>query len=297
MKRILVTPRSLTERPHPALLRLQQAGYEPVCSTPGATPSEPELIRLVPGCVGWIAGVEPVTAAVIDAAASLRVISRNGVGVDNLPLELLRERGVEVLVAEGANANGVAELALALMLCGLRQIPQTDAAIKVGGWPRLLGAELRARTLGVIGCGAIGAQVLRLAHAFGARLIAHDPRRPPLPELAKELQWCDLPELLARADLVTLHCPPLADRALIDRAAIGSIRTGALLVNTARATLVDEGAVLDALESGQLRGYATDVFAHEPPSSAASAALAAHPRVIATSHVGGYTRESVDRAA
>lgn len=294
MSRILITPRSLTEAPHPALRRLQAAGYEPVCSAPGVTPSEQELIRLVRGCVGWIAGVEPVSAAVIDAATALRVISRNGVGVDNLPLALLRARGIDVLVATGANANGVAELTIGLILAGLRRIAQTDAAIKGGGWPRHLGAELRGRTIGIVGCGAIGRQVLRIVAAFGARVLAHDLQRPELSALPPHFRWVELPELFEQSDIVTLHCPPPVGRPLIDRQALAQFRTGALLVNTARAALVDEPAVVDALESGRLATYAADVFSQEPP---ASTALATHPRVIATSHMGGYTRESVYRAA
>lgn len=146
--RVLVTPRSLTASPHPAIGAIDAAGYGIVYSSPGVLPGEAELLRLVPGCIGWIVGVEPVSEAVIRAATELRSISRNGVGVDNLPVALLRERGIHVATAGGANASGVAELTLGLMLSALRHIPAADAGIKAGGWPRLRGRELGGRTLG-----------------------------------------------------------------------------------------------------------------------------------------------------
>lgn len=294
MDRVLVTPRSLTEAKHPALVRLQEAGFETVCSTPGALPGTQELIRLVPGCVGWLAGVEPVSPAVIDAARQLRVISRNGVGVDNLPLELLRERGIAVAVADGANAPGVAELTIGLMLAALRRIPQTDAGVKAGGWPRLKGAEIRGRTVGVVGCGAVGSEVARLAAALGARVIAHDPVRPAVDPVPESFRWVSLETLMAEAQIVTLHCPPPKGAALIDRTALSSMREGSILVNTARASLVDESALAEALVQDRLAVYATDVHSEEPPESLALVSL---PNVIATSHIGGYTQESVDRAA
>ena len=294
MDRVLVTPRSLTETRHPALRRLREAGFDVVCSTPGVLPGTQELIRLLPGCVGWLAGVEPVSPAVIGAADELRVISRNGVGVDNLPLELLRERGIAVAVAEGANAPGVAELTIGLMLAALRRIPQTDAGVKAGGWPRLKGAEIRGRTVGVVGCGAVGSEVARLAGALGARVIACDPARPAVDTVPESFRWVSLETLLAEAQIVTLHCPPSNGPALIDRAALSSMRAGAILVNTARASLVEEAALVEALAQDRLAVYATDVHAEEPPGSLALVAL---PNVIATSHIGGYTQESVDRAA
>ncbi len=157
-QRILVTPRSLTAEPHPDVERLREQGFDIVYSTAGAMPTEEELLRLVPDCVGWLAGVEPVTPRIVEAAEQLKVISRNGVGIDNLPVDLLKARGVAIRIAEGANALGVAELTIGLMFSALRSIPRVDAGIKTGGWPRLRGAEIRGRTVGVVGCGAIGAK-------------------------------------------------------------------------------------------------------------------------------------------
>lgn len=293
MDRILITPRSLTASPPPALDRLSDAGYRLIKATPGQMPDEDDLIRLLPGCVGWLAGVEKVSARAIAAADRLRAISRNGVGLDNLPLEALAARGVRVTRAEGANAIGVAELTIGLMLAAAREIPSTDAGIKAAGWPRRLGREIHGATVGIVGCGTIGGTVARIAAALGASILAYDPTRPDPGLPAGRFRWAGKDELLGLADFVTLHCPPLADRALIDARALSAMRPGAILVNTARAALVDEAAVIEALDRQVLAGYATDVLREEPPETLA---LAGHPKVIATSHIGGYTVQSVERA-
>ncbi len=292
--RILVTPRSLTSEPHPHVERLREGGWDIVYSKAGTIPHEAELIELVPGCRGWLAGVEPVSERVIEAADTLQIISRNGTGIDNLPLPLLRQKGVKVAVAEGANARGVAELAIGLMFCALRSIPLSDAGIKRGAWPRRRGFEISGRTVGVIGCGAIGREVARMAAALGAHVLAYDPARPEISLPTGSFGYATIPDLLAASDVVTLHCPPARDgRPLIDATALVSMRPQAVLLNTARAALVDERAVLDALDDGRLAAYAIDVFDAEPPTDLV---LAGHQRVIATSHIGGFTEESVDRA-
>jgi D-3-phosphoglycerate dehydrogenase / 2-oxoglutarate reductase len=292
--RILVTPRSLTEAPHAALDRLRAAGFEVVASTPGRLPDEAELVRLVPGCAGWLAGVEPVSDRVIEVAAELRAISRNGSGVDNLPMATLAGRGILVLTAAGANAASVAELTIALMLAGLRHIPFADAGIKSGRWPRRRGREIRNLRIGIIGCGAVGKEVARLALALGACVTAHDPVTAEIDFPPDCFHWGTFADVLNSSEVISLHRPSEPDgKAVFDAETFGRIRPGAVLVNTARASLVDEVAVLDALSDGRLDVYATDVFEEEPPKHLT---LAGHPRVIATSHIGGYTEESIDRA-
>jgi D-3-phosphoglycerate dehydrogenase len=293
MPRILVTPRSLTTTPHPAVEALRQRGHEVLYCQAGRTPDEAELIRLVPGVAGWLAGVETVSPAVIAAARDLRVISRNGVGVDNLPLSALAARGIAVCVAQGANSAGVAELTIGLMLAALRNIPFADSGIKQGQWPRKIGREIRGCKVGVIGCGAIGGEVARLCHALGAEPLVYDA----IGAFAARLSFAravDFATLIAEADIITLHCPAAADAtAVLGAKEFAAMRPGATLVNTARAALVDAIALKAALDSGRLASYAVDVFPEEPPRDLA---IAGDPRVIATSHIGGYTQESVDRS-
>lgn len=293
-QRILVTPRSLTAEPHPEVERLRDLGFEIVYSTAGAMPSEQELMTLVPDCVGWLAGVEPVTPKIIAVAEKLKVISRNGVGIDNLPIETLNQRGVQVMIAEGANSLGVAELTIGLIFSAMRSIPLADAGIKSGGWPRVRGMEVRGRTIGVVGCGAIGREVARIAIALGANVIAFDPARPNLDLPSASFAYAEVDEILAQADILSLHCPlPRDGRALLTAERLAICRHGQVIINTARSKLIDEAALLDALEDGRVGAYATDVFDEEPPTSLT---LAVHPRVIATSHIGGFTTESVERA-
>jgi len=294
MPKILVTPRSLTKGGDPALDLLRKDGYEVVFSSPGKLPDEAELVRLLPGCVGWLAGVEKITDAVLAKAPGLKAISRNGTGVDSIDLEACKRRSIPVLRAEGANARGVAELALGLMLALLRSIPFSDARMKAGGWERRQGAELEGKTLGVVGTGKIGKLMVKFGLAMGMSVIGTDTY--PDAALAKTpgFRYAPVAELLAASDVVTLHCPyePGA-KPLVDAAALASMKKGAYLVNTARWGLVDPDATLASLNDGRLAGCAIDAYESEPP---AAHPLLVHERVVTTPHVGASTAESVARA-
>jgi D-3-phosphoglycerate dehydrogenase / 2-oxoglutarate reductase len=293
--RILITPRSLTEKgldSVPELELLRAAGYQLVAAPAGRVPTEDELLELVPGCVGWLAGVEHIRARVLKAAKDLRVISRNGTGTDAIDLEAAERAGVRVERAAGANAQGVAELTLALALSALRHIPWSSAALRDGGWRRWQGHELQDCTVGVVGLGAIGRRVAGLFDSLGSRVLAYDPFASA--EQVAPIRLVDLTELLAASDVVSLHAPPPADgRPLLDAARVAVIARGAVLVNTARSALVDDDAVLAALEDGTLSAYAVDAFDSEPPELTA---LLQHDRVLVTPHLGGYTTGSVRRA-
>lgn len=294
MTKILITPRSLSRGEHPGLEPLRAAGFDLVMPAPGAIPSEADLLAAVPDCVGWLAGVEPVSDAVIAAAGRMRVISRNGTGVDNLPMPAIEAAGIAVRRAEGTNARGVAELALALALAGLRDIVPTHIGLKGGGWPRRIGTEIQGAEIGVIGLGAIGTALAGFCLALGANVRGFDPFAPADRIIHPAFARTDLAGAIRGAMVVSLHAPMERDGcALLGRAEIASLAAGAVLVNTARAGLVDEDALLSALESGQVSTYATDVFDTEPPEMTP---LLQHPRVIATTHIGGFTGASVERS-
>lgn len=288
--KILVTPRSVTRSGHPSLEKLRAAGQEVVFCKAGAQPTEDELRALLPGCVGYVAGVEPVTARALEAADQLRAISRNGAGVDNVHLAAAKARGIAVLRAEGANARGVAELAIGLIFALARGVIPADNVLKRGGWERgSAGVELEGKTLGLVGCGRIGKLVARMALGCGMEVAAFDA----FPDLqfnpGEGFRFATLGEVISRADFLSLHCPPTADgRPAIDAPALAKLKRGAFLINTARYDVCDADAVLAELDSGAL-----DAFDTEPPTDAR---LPKHPRVIATPHIGGFTRESIDRA-
>lgn len=292
--RVLVTPRSLTatglER-RTELQPLTRAGYELVPGPRGRVPSIDDLVRLPRDVVGWLAGVERIGAAELDLFPGLRVISRNGVGTDAIDLEETARRGIEVHVARGTNSRGVAELALALILAGLRGIVPSHEALRGGEWRRGAGRELPDTTVGVVGYGAIGRLLAELLLALGARVLVHDPW---VRDIDERVEVLELDALIERADAITLHAPAdPADPPLIDRDRFGRMRAGTVLVNTARWSLVDPDAALHALDAGVLRAYAVDAFAEEPPRFHP---ILAHPGTILTPHLGAYTEASIRRA-
>ena len=294
---VLVTPRSFSEGKNPALTALEAQGYELIMPAPGRLPSEADLIAAIPNCCGWIAGVEPVSPAVIAAADRLKVISRNGSGVDNLPMDAISARDIAVCHAGGANARAVAELALTLALAALRHVPLTDRLFRQGDWSRRIGREIGAASVGIIGLGAIGQQAARLFAPLAGGVVGFDPFQPAdvLSDVAGFTRTGSLEEVLSKADLITLHLPAGKNgQPVLDAGALAAMRPDAVLVNTARAALVDEQALLAALESGQISVYAADVFDQEPPDMTP---LLCHQNTILTSHIGGYTKECVRRIA
>ena len=294
MSKILVTPRSLTKGGHPALEILTGAGHELIFCTPGQQPCENELVTLLGDCEGYLAGVEKVTARVLDAANNLKAISRNGTGINNIDLEKANEKGIKICRAEGANARGVAELAWAHLLGLLRAVPSSDLFLKHDGWDRRKGIELEGRTLGLVGCGRIGKYVAQFALGFDMRVRAYDPYPDQYFRPSSRFSYAKFDQVLAQADVISLHCPPPPNgHPLIDQTTIGMMKQGVYLLNTARGELLDDMAVYKALENGKIAGVGLDAFREEPPIDRL---LLKHGRVIATPHVGGFTKESVDRA-
>ena len=295
MPTVLVTPRSLSVGRHPAIDRLVEDGFEIRCPTPGAVPSQEVLLEALPGCDAWIAGIEPVSEEVIEAADRLKVVSRNGSGVDNLPVATLEARGIAVRRAVGANARGVSELALALTLAGLRHIVWTHEGMRQGQWPRRMGREVKGSRIGVVGLGAIGVDYAEACLALGAEVCGYDPFAPEDRITHERFRRVPLKELVGHVDAISLHAPmPQDGQALLTAERLALLPDGAVIVNTARAGLLDQQALLAGLESGNIACYATDVFEVEPP---AMSPVLAHPNTILTSHIGGFTGPSVERAA
>ncbi len=294
MNKVLITPRSLTRDGHPSFDLLREAGYEIVYATPGKQPSENELIQKLPGCVGYLAGVEKISGRALEAAKDLKVISRNGSGIDNIDLDAAKRLGITICRTEGANARGVAELAIGLMFALVRFIPFHDEKMKSEAWERRKGIELEGRTLGLVGCGQIGKETAHRALGLGMDVIAY--RRHPDHSFAPSdrFKWVSFDELIQNSDIISLHRPANpSGEPVIDQAVIGKMNKGVFILNTARASLVDEKAILEGLDSGQIAGFATDVYETEPPDDFS---LVKHDRVIATPHLGGFTKESVNRA-
>jgi D-3-phosphoglycerate dehydrogenase len=238
-----------------------------------------------------------VTAELLAAGDRLRVVARAGIGVDNVDVAAATERGILVVNAPTANLISATEHTFGLLLALARNIPAATASVRAGEWERkrFQGHELMGKTLGVVGLGRIGQAVAARARAFEMRVLAHDPYLDAAVGRRLDIEMLPLDELLSEVDVVTLHLP-LSDgtRNLIDARRLALMKPGALLVNCARGGVVDDAALLEAIEEGRLAGAALDVFAQEPP---ADLSLAAHPRVVATPHIGAQTREAQERVA
>jgi D-3-phosphoglycerate dehydrogenase len=291
--RVLVASQSFGKSCPEVFDRMREAGCAFLDAGPDRITTEEALCARIGEADALISGVEPVTARVLAAAPRLKVISKHGVGYDNIDLEAARARGIVVCIAGGAIADSVADMTLALMLALARQVPQGDAAVRAGQRPRLVGPELRGKTLGIVGFGQIGRAVCRRAVGFGLRVLACDVAPDEAFARSWGVQFASLDELLAAADIVSLHAPATQEtRGLIDAARLALMKPSAFLINTARGELVDEAALYDAVKSGRLAGAATDVFATEPPGDNPLLSLA---NFIATPHSAGQTWEGLRR--
>jgi D-3-phosphoglycerate dehydrogenase len=244
-----------------------------------------------------VRGRTKVTAAVFEAAGRLKVVGRAGVGVDNIDLAAAKAHGVTVVNAPRSTSRAVAELTLALMLALARSVPRADAAMKTGQWikKQLEGVELFGKTLGIIGLGNIGTVVLQCSAAMGMRGIAYDPWMPEEEIRRRGAEPVSLTELYAQSDFITLHVPLTPDtKGMISQQAFSQMKRGVRFICAARGGVIDEDALLEAINSGQVAGAALDVFTKEPPGLTA---LTAHPNVVATPHIGAQTEEAQARAS
>jgi D-3-phosphoglycerate dehydrogenase len=237
----------------------------------------------------------PISGEAIASCPSLRVISRAAAGYDVIDVAAATARGIPVLTAMGANAQSVAEYTIGLIIAAARNIPRHDRATQDGGWERAtLGLELQGRTLGLLGYGRIARGVARIALAIGMRVVAWSPSLAQAGDIAPVECAASVPDLLERAEILSLHAPLHAGtRAIIDAAALARLGPGGILVNTARGGLIDETALAAALREGRLRAAALDVRPSEPPP--AETPLSGVPNLILTPHMGAAT--TVARAA
>jgi D-3-phosphoglycerate dehydrogenase len=263
-----------------------------VVDSPGMTPAQ--LLEAIADADALIIrSATQVTAEVIAAAKQLSVVGRAGIGVDNVDVAAATARGIVVMNTPGGNSVTTAEHALALLVALARHIPQATASMKSGKWDKksFVGMELYNRTLGVIGLGNIGRIVAQRARGLGMKVVAYDPFLSVEAAEKLEVELLPLDALLARADALSVHVPRTSDTAgLLGRAAFAKTKPGVLVVNAARGGIVDEAALLEALEAGQVGGAALDVFEEEPPP--ADHPLVAHPRVICTPHLGASTEQA-----
>ncbi|NKB66589.1 MAG: hypothetical protein GKR89_05975 [Candidatus Latescibacteria bacterium] len=275
------------ETPAPDLLT--QAGFQVHCQTgTKGWPNEETRARL-PGVDAFLAGGEYFNAETLDQADRLKIIARNGVGYDRIDLDLCTQRGIIVTNTPGAMADAVADEALALMLALIRHLLPGDRTVKAGGYDVPVGEDLAAMTLGLVGCGLIGSEVARRAAAFKMRILVHDPWADADTVAALGAELVALDQLLAQSHVVSLHTPLTdANAGMVDGAFLQAMPRGSFLINTARGGLVDEAALISALQSGHLAGAGLDCQASEPPQGL-SLELVRLDQVLAMPHSASKT--------
>ena len=291
MATILVTSRSFSSGSIDLVARAAAHGHTIVRGS--SEHPLPELSADLAAADAWIAGTGPVTDAHLAAAPRLRIVARYGVGTEAVDVGAARSRGVIVTNTPGANSHAVADHALALILAALRNVTAGDRGVRAGDWGVTRGRELGAATVGIVGFGRIGQGVAARLTGFGARILAADPMVPAAVAADRGADLVPLSELLATADIVTLHAP--GGTRLIDATSLEAVPAGTVIVNTARPDLVDEAAVAAALRSGKLGAYAADTLVGDTAASA-SPLLAADlaDRVTVTPHIAAQTTQAVD---
>lgn len=264
--------------------------FELVYAGKAATEEETAALCRRHAPVAVIVRTSKVGAMVLDAAPSIRVLSKHGSGIDNIDQEAAKARGVKVVAAAGANAAAVAEQALALMLACAKSVVTLDQRTRTGHWDKSThqSLELQGRTLGLVGLGAIGRRFARMASAMDMKVIGYDPYATDLPA---SIEPASLDAIWQDSDVISFHCPLTAEnRGLLDAEALAQCRDGVIVVNTARGGLIDEDALLAAVESGKVAAAGLDSLQQEPPP-------ADHPffrnsRFVISPHIGGVTSDA-----
>ena len=280
------------ESPAP-LQRLIAAGFEVRPNPHGRTLTTDEARAHLAGVIGLVAGTEKLTGELLRQLPELRVISRVGTGIDNVDVAAAKQLGIAVANTPDAHVDAVAELTMAGLLALARGVTTSDASIRTGGFEKPMGRLLRGKTVGLVGFGKVARSLARLLAAFGTTLVAYDPVRDQTAADAVGARYVELDELLATADVVSLHVPYAKPvHHLIGAAQLALMKPDALLVNTARGGLVDEIALVARLEAHPRAGAYLDTFEQEPYQGGPLIRL---KNVVLTAHIGSYAREARER--
>ncbi len=250
-----------------------------------------ELIPLIKDADALIAGNDEVSKEVIEAADNMKVISRYGVGYDNVDLEAAAKKGITVTNTPNTNDNSVADLAFALILSLARDIPKVNSMVKEGGWKRTMGTEIWNKTLGIVGLGRIGKGLVKRAKGFNMNILCYELY--PDQQFGEEygVKYCSLEEVLKNSDAISIHVPLLpSTKNLIGEKELAMMKPSAFIVNTARGGIINEQALYEALSKKVIAGAALDATEQEPPVGSPLLTL---DNIIMTSHVGGYTSDAV----
>jgi D-3-phosphoglycerate dehydrogenase len=291
--RVLIGSRSFGKAFPEHITQLEKFGCDVTRNAVGRAYRANELMEVLPDMEAIITGTDELTAGVINNAKRLKTIVKHGVGLETIDLDATRARGIVVSATPGAIHDSVADLTLALLLAVARKIVASDLNTRQGSWKAFFGMELRDKVLGIVGLGRIGQAVCIRAQAFGMPVIAFDPYPDTAFAAEHNVKFVPMDELLATSDVVSLHAPAEAtEGTLLGADELSSMKTTALLINTARGSLVDEDALADALRENRLGGAGLDAFVDEPPLGSPLLELT---NVVLTPHIGGRTLDGQRR--
>lgn len=268
---------------------LEQTGWELFANPHRRRLKPDDVTGLLSDVDGVVAGTEPYNSDTLKNADKLKVISRVGIGLDNVDLKYCRNNNIKVTYTPDAPSQAVAELTVANILNLLRHIHRSDRSVRAGAWNRLMGRLIQETTIGVIGIGRIGSRVIRLLEPFKPKILAYDKDKNVYGKPMPNTQWCSIEEVIMMSDVVTFHIPMCSENFhLVDRLLISQMKTGTFLINTSRGGIVDTEALYDALVQNHLGGAALDVYENEPYEGA----LTRLDNVVLTAHIGASARQS-----
>jgi len=289
--KILITSTSFNKVDPLPRERLIQYGCEIVDNPFNRPLKENDLIPLLEDVDGVIAGLDEYSRKAISSSKKLKVISRYGVGLDNINLEAARDRGISVVNTPEVNTQAVADLTFGLILAGCRKIPKAHFSTQKGNWGRLIGRGVYKKSIGIIGLGRIGKAVAERAKGFSMEILAHDLKKDEISSEALGIHFLPLDELLAKGDFITLHCDlNPGSKGMIGARELALMKKTAYLINTARGGLIDEKDLFEALRDGKIAGAALDAFQDEPPVGSPLLTL---DNILTTPHIGSYTHEAL----
>ena len=286
-EKILITPRSYGKDAPELFDRLKAAGCETVRNTTGGILDKESMKSLLADCTGVIVGVDPLDAEVLSSAPRLKAVAKYGVDVDNIDLDYCKSHGIRVSRTVGANSEAVADYAMALILAVARRVPLIDSKCRDMNWGKITTRDVSHSTLGLLGLGAIGRHVARRAQGFSMKVIAYDPFWDAEYAKANQIEYAEPETIFRTADFISLHLPLLPEtKNTVGERELAMMKPDAVLINTARGGLVDEEALLRALQERRIYGAGLDAFAHEPPENPAWLTL---DNVVLGSHCAAST--------
>jgi len=290
--KILITPRSFASASDKPMKMLTEKGYEIQLNDIGRPYKKEEMLNLVSDIDGIIIGIDELSAEIIEKANKLKVISKYGTGLDNIDINVATEKKITVTNTPTANIDAVADLTFGLILSLARRIPEADKKTKSGKWEKIIGKSVWEKTLGIIGLGKIGRQVVKRAQGFKMNILVFDLIKDKKFSARHGIKYVNLEKLLQKSDYITIHIPlNNATRGMISYKELEKVKKEAFLINTSRGGIVDEQVLYKALKNNQLKGAALDVYSNEPPEESPLKEL---DNVIMTPHIGAYTEEAIE---